>query len=99
MIVMTVLAAAVITSIGFASLLQSGWVGRAAAVYLVGLLILEYLPSNPRNLEEPILALEMQMPEYVMHLKELPEGGSVLDLTARSDLDLCYQTVHALEGS
>ena len=94
MIVITILAAAVIASIGFASLFRSGWLGRAAAAVLVGLLIFEYLPSNPRNLEEPIWALEMPVPEYVLHLKDLPEGGSVLDLTARRDLDLYYQTVH-----
>jgi hypothetical protein len=94
MIVMTILAAAVIASIGFASLFRSNWMGRGVAAILVGLMIFEYLPSNPRNLPEPIWALEMPVPEYVTRLKELPKGGSVLDLTARSDLALYYQTAH-----
>jgi hypothetical protein len=94
MIVMTILAAAVIAPIGFASLLGSNWMGRGLAAILVGLMIFEYLPSNPRGLPDPIWALEMSVPEYVTHLKDLPKGGSVLDLTARSDLALYYQTVH-----
>ena len=94
MIVIAFLAAALIASVGFAALLRAGWLGRTAALLLAVMLVFEYLPSNPRELPEPIWALEIPVPAYVQELKQLPEGGGVLDLTTRSDLELYYQTVH-----
>jgi hypothetical protein len=94
MIVMTVLAAAVICAVGLSRLARQGLAGRIVAVLLVALVIVEYLPSTPYKLPAPIWTSQIAVPEYVSVLKGLPGGGSLLDLTARGDLDLYYQTIH-----
>jgi hypothetical protein len=94
MIVITLLAAAVICAVGFSRLLRLGLVGRSFALLLAALLVVEYLPSTPHGLPTPIWTSQIAAPEYVAALKALSPGGSVLDLTARNDLDLYYQTIH-----
>jgi hypothetical protein len=94
MILMTILAAAVISAVGVGWLMRAGNAGRLAAVALALVLVVEYLPEDPRVEDAPIFVSDIAIPQYVSELRDLPEGGSVLDLTSRGDLDLYYQTVH-----
>jgi hypothetical protein len=94
MVVVTLLAAAVISAVVLRRLFQLGLLSRGLALLLIAVLVVEYLPSTPHGLPAPIWTSQVPVPEYIRGLKKLPAGGSVFDLTARSDLDLYYQTIH-----
>jgi hypothetical protein len=87
MMVMTVLAAAVISAQGFKLLFAGSYRSRAFALALLPLLFLEYLPSA-------ITTSKLSIPAYVSALRRLPDGGGVLDTVSSPAAALFYQTVH-----
>lgn len=87
MMAMVTLAASVIAAAGFKMLLSGpGW-GRLAAVLLVAVLTIEYLPR-------PLPASTLSTPPYVAALAAQKDDKGVLDTVANQTMVLYYQTVH-----
>jgi hypothetical protein len=86
MVVMVTLSAALLSAAGWATLLGgSGW-RRGAAFVLVGVMVVEYLPSlGPPTRLSP--------PPYVEQLRGAPPGGA-MDLGREAGAMLFYQTIH-----
>ncbi len=87
MTVMVTLAAAVISAMGFKSLLQKSRGTRLVAALLLAALCVEYLP-------QPIPASQVNVPPYVEALAKLPDQSGVLDTVAEGTQLLYYQTIH-----
>jgi len=87
MMVMVTLSAAILAGYGFSWLLRGSKNRRFAAVAIVCLLAVEYLPK-------PIPNLSVAVPKYVDIVRDLPGRDGVLDLVATPSLALFYQTVH-----
>ncbi|MCJ7582833.1 MAG: hypothetical protein MUP98_20140 [Candidatus Aminicenantes bacterium] len=87
MMVMTSLSAGILFAFGFKLL----WEGPARKKIFMGLLItvmcFEYLPR-------PMPMTRVDVPDYVLALKELPGSGGVLDTFSLPTFALYYQVVH-----
>ncbi|MBI2845390.1 MAG: hypothetical protein HYX86_02465 [Chloroflexi bacterium] len=86
MVVMSTLSAAVISALGFRTLLAGPRGMRFLAGIMIALLIIEYLPK-------PIPTTLIPTPKYISLLSDLPAGG-FLDTVDTASLDLYYQTIH-----
>jgi hypothetical protein len=89
MVVMAILAASVLTAIGFADLLRRTRLSaRYVAVVAVLLVVVafEYLPG-------PLPARENPLPDFVRELKKLPDGP-IYDVRSSKFHALYYQTIH-----
>jgi hypothetical protein len=87
MMVMVTLCAAVLAGFGFSLLLRASAGSQRAAVAIVGLLAIEYLPKPIPNLAVPV-------PKYVEFVRDLPGRDGVLDMVATPSVALFYQTIH-----
>lgn len=87
MIIITVLAASVISAEGFKLLFRGSCRNRVFAAVLLGLALLDHLPR-------PIATSAPSIPPYVSVLRELPGKEGVLDTVSSPTLALYYQTVH-----
>lgn len=87
MMVMVILCASLIAAIGFRDIIASKRRTKWLALLIVGFLFFEYLPK-------PMPATRVPVPEYVIFLKKLPAGRSVIDLVSDQHTGLYYQTIH-----
>jgi hypothetical protein len=87
MMVMTSLAASIVAAVGIGDLRSRGRRGRTAAAALMAAIAIESWP-------QPMPTTELQAPEYVHFLRDRPERGPTLDLSANPFWNLYFQTVH-----
>lgn len=87
MVVMVVLSAALIASIGLQRLFSGSRRERFLAVFLLALLVVEYLPG-------PLPASQPVVPGQVQVLKDLPGQDAVADAGYGVIRALYYQTIH-----
>jgi hypothetical protein len=86
MVSIAILAASVLSAIGFASLLRGERRSAVFVAILLVVLVFEYLPG-------PVPARENPLPDFVRELKKLPPGA-VYDVRDSKFHALYYQTVH-----
>jgi hypothetical protein len=86
MVSIAILAASVLSAIGFASLLRGERRSAVFVAILLVVLVFEYLPG-------PLPARENPLPDFVRELKKLPPGA-VYDVRDSKFHALYYQTVH-----
>ncbi|HEX9636892.1 MAG TPA: hypothetical protein VGB99_05130 [Acidobacteriota bacterium] len=84
--ILVFLMAAVLCAASLSMLWRRGVAGRLAGGFLIALLVVEYLPA-------PLAASRIEVPAYVIALKDAPRGG-VLDMAASSSMAFVYQTIH-----
>jgi hypothetical protein len=87
MMVIVMLCAALIGSMGLDLLLRSSRKGRLVAMALVALLIVEFLPQR-------MPTFKGEIPDWVWVMRELPDGGGVIDAGGKARRAMYYQTVH-----
>jgi hypothetical protein len=87
MMVMVMLSAGILSAFGLAVLLRGPFAHRGAAVALLGVLVIEYLPK-------PIPMVTKDVPGYVEALRRLPGTDGVLDLVSDPSGALYFQTLH-----
>ncbi len=87
MTVMVVLSAAVISAMVLKLLLHSSRPARVAALLLLGIMVVEYLPS-------PIPTTRIATPPFVEALSRLPADQAILDTVDDPSLALYFQTIH-----
>lgn len=88
MVAMAILAASVLTAVGFADLLRRERSSQSVALLAIVLVVLvfEYLPG-------PLPARVNPLPDFVRELKKLPDGA-IYDVRSSKFHAMYYQTVH-----
>ena len=85
---MVILAASLLSALGFRELFRQLPPRKFLTGLLLGLLLFETLPS-------PLPATRIAVPGYITALAALPDDGGVVDLvTTELTLPLYYQTIH-----
>ena len=87
MMVIVILCASLLFAAGFKHMTQSSSKKRYLIVLLLLLLCFEYLPR-------PVLKSNVEIPQYVKVLKDLPDKSGVIDLASTATFALYFQTIH-----
>lgn len=87
MMVIVILCASLLFAAGFKHFVQSSSKKRYLIVLLLLVLCFEYLPR-------PVIKSNVEIPQYVKVLKDLPDKKGVIDMVSTATFALYYQTIH-----
>jgi hypothetical protein len=87
MMVIVMLCAALISSVSLDLLFRSSRRHRVVAAVLLTTFFVEFLPHRMN-------AFKGEIPDWVWVLRELPDGGGVIDAGGNARRTMYYQTVH-----
>lgn len=87
MMVIVILCASLLFAAGFKHMAQSPSKKRYLIVLLLLVLCFEYLPR-------PVIKSNVEIPQYVKVLKDLPDKKGVIDMVSTATFALYFQTIH-----